>query len=255
MLTFSEPPTVIEGVTPSQQIREDLAAKKKKVALAFSRGKDSIAAWLALRDAGVEVVPYHMHRIPDPDQPERGIRGLAFVEDSLRYFEDWFQTPILRVMHPAWYRQLSNFVFQPPGRIATIDACELIVPSYEDLVDIIRAEAGLPSDTFACDGVRAADSPQRRVAMASHGPINYNQHKIHIVWDWRKRHIREAIAQSGIKLPVDYDLWDRSFDGIDLRFLPGLRDTFPDDWDRLLFWFPLVDLYLYRQTLTPVTKG
>ena len=249
MIQFSEPPTVIEGVTPSQQIREELAASGRPVLLAFSRGKDSIAAWLAMREAGINVVPYHMHRLPDPDQPAKGLRGLAFIEENLSYFEDWFGTRILRVIHPAWYRQISNFVFQPPGRIAPIDALQLPVPTYEELVAIVREELGLPPDTYACDGVRAADSPQRRVAMASHGPINYNQHKIHIVWDWRKKHIREAIAQSGIKLPVDYELWNRSFDGIDYRFLPGLRDRFPEDWQRLLFWFPMVDLFIFRHDM------
>lgn len=42
--------------------------------LAFSRGKDSIAAWRALRDAGVEVKPFHLYLVP----------GLAFADESDR---------------------------------------------------------------------------------------------------------------------------------------------------------------------------
>ena len=53
----------IPDVTPSAQLRAQLAGET--VILAFSRGKDSLAAWLALREAGVNVVPYHMYLIPE----------------------------------------------------------------------------------------------------------------------------------------------------------------------------------------------
>jgi tRNA(Ile)-lysidine synthase TilS/MesJ len=47
-----------------------------KTLLAFSRGKDSIAVALALRDK-IEVVPFHYDDLP----------GLEFVEESLAYYE------------------------------------------------------------------------------------------------------------------------------------------------------------------------
>ena len=40
----------IEGVRPSAEIRADLAAEGRPVLLAFSCGKDALAAWLAMRD-------------------------------------------------------------------------------------------------------------------------------------------------------------------------------------------------------------
>lgn len=45
--------------------------------LAFSRGKDSIAAWLELGESGLfpEIVPFHLDGCP----------GMSFVEGSLRY--------------------------------------------------------------------------------------------------------------------------------------------------------------------------
>jgi predicted PP-loop superfamily ATPase len=50
--------TTIEGQPTSAEVRASLAGEGRPVLLAFSRGKDSIAAWLALRDAGVDVVPF-----------------------------------------------------------------------------------------------------------------------------------------------------------------------------------------------------
>lgn len=119
---------------------------------------------------------------------------------------------------------------------------------------IARAELGLPADAWVCDGVRAADSPVRRIAMASHGPLNHAHKRCHVVWDWRKYHVYTAIEQCGIRLPRDYDWFGRTFDGIDRRFLEPLRKHAPDDYERVLAWFPLAPLELMRPHLA-VTPG
>lgn len=52
--------------------------------LAFSRGKDSIAAWLTLRKYFDNVVPLFWYLVPD----------LEFELESLDYFERFFGTKI-----------------------------------------------------------------------------------------------------------------------------------------------------------------
>ena len=149
----------IPGVKPSQVLRDEL--RGETVILAFSRGKDSVAAWLALREAGVEVLPYHMYLVPD----------LAFVDKSLSYFAEWFGCgPILNLPHPSLYRWLSNLVYQSPERCGVIERCGLVVPDYEDMNPIVREHFGLPPDTWVCNGVRAADSPNRRMAISQPRP-------------------------------------------------------------------------------------
>ena len=68
--------STIEGVIPSTEVRAWLAHQPDPVMLAFSRGKDSVAAWLALREAGVPVVPYYCYLIP----PDPAGRLLSFEE-------------------------------------------------------------------------------------------------------------------------------------------------------------------------------
>ncbi len=92
------PLITIEGRPSSAQLLTQLAQEGNPVLLAFSRGKDSIAAWLALREHGVEVVPYHLYSIP----------GLTFVDESLKVFEDFFDTKIIDLPHPALYRWLTR---------------------------------------------------------------------------------------------------------------------------------------------------
>jgi hypothetical protein len=66
----------IDGLPPSEQLLTELAAEGNPVLLGFSRGKDSLAAWLAMREHGIDVVPYHLYSIP----------GLRFVDDSIAFF-------------------------------------------------------------------------------------------------------------------------------------------------------------------------
>lgn len=229
-------PIVIDGVTPSEQLRRQLAAEGKPVMLAFSRGKDSIAAWLALREAGVEVIPYHLHLIP----------GLDFVAESLAYFETVFGTKILDLPHPSLYRWLAHAMFQPPERVRTLEAARIAVPSYQDIERQIRDQLQLPADTWVCDGVRAADSPNRRTSLLKHGPVNTSRLTQKVVWDWRKAHVYGAIREHGIKLPVEYEWFGRSFDGVDMRFLGPIREHAPADYALILAWFPLADLEFDR---------
>lgn len=100
---------------------------------------------------------------------------------------------------------------------------------------------------LVADGVRAADSPMRRISIKTHGSISRNRGRYHPVWDWLKADLVNAFRSSGVRLPVDYEMFGRSFDGLDIRFLAPLKRHRPADYRRVLEWFPLADLEVYRQ--------
>jgi hypothetical protein len=230
-------PTTLPGIPPSPEVLARLRAEDRPVLLAFSRGKDSIAAWVALRDAGITVRPFYLYSIP-------GL--LDFEQVSLAYFEDVFDCPIPLYPHPGLYRQLRNFVFQPPERWPVIAAAKLPNLTHEKVNDGVRADYGLPPDTWVADGVRAADSLVRRGAIATHGAFRPGVKKVSPIWDHTKAETMALIDGAGIRLPIDYDWWGRSFDGLDYRFLGPLAKHAPQDFARVLDWFPLAELELYR---------
>ena len=219
-------------------LREVARRSHGTVLLAFSRGKDSIAAWLALRTVpGLRIIPYHMSLIP----------GLEFEEASLRDFEQIFGCRIKRLVHPSFLRMIRECVFQPPARVRIITALGVPTPSYRDTTDALIAEMDLPTDTLVCNGVRCADSPYRRLAVNRAGPIHGGTAKI--IWNWSKTRTLDTISEAGVSLPVDYELWGRSWDGIDYRFLAPLRARFPRDYARVMEFFPLADLEMYRKEM------
>ncbi len=238
-------PTIIKGQPTSAEIRDRLAAEHRPVLVAFSGGKDAIAAELALQDAGIETVLAHLFYIPGRNPG----RTLDFVERGLTDLEQALGKPVHRYPHPSFYRWLNNFVFQPPERCEVIEAARLPIPDYATMWTFIREDLGLAPDTWVADGVRASDSIVRRASFTRHGVMKPKDRKVSPVADWLKGEVLDRIAAANITLPVDYELFGRSFDGIDLRFLKPISERFPDDFARILDWFPLADLELFRANM------
>ena len=86
----------------------------------------------------------------------------------------------------------------------------------------------------------------RRSAVNQYGPINWKRNTFWPVWDMYKDELISLIEASQVRLPIDYKLFGRSFDGIDYRFTKPIRDNLPEDYQRILDWFPLAHLDIYR---------
>ena len=229
-----------------RQVMEEIAEiTGGRCLLAFSRGKDSIAAWLELRESGLfsEIVPFHLDGCP----------GMSFVEESLQYFEDWFQAKIIRLPHISFYRQLGTCLFQPPERIRIIrelgfDQCTRF--TYNDVRCWLAEDLGWDvKTTWTATGVRVADSPRRRIHITRSRARNFKQGQFYPCFDMLIADVRAIIARYGIKLPPDYEMFGRSFDGLDYRFAGPLQKHRPEDFERLRFWFPLVDLEILRHDM------
>ena len=89
-------PTHIKGQPTSEEVIARLREEGRPVLLSFSCGKDSIAAWIALEEGGVEVAPVYMYCVPPGT--------LSLVEDDLAYFERAFGARIRRYPHESYYR-------------------------------------------------------------------------------------------------------------------------------------------------------
>lgn len=235
---------VLDGVIPSEDLLRKMAKTTDKVVLAFSCGKDAIAAWLNLRRY-FKVYPYYMYVVPD----------LEFIERGIRYYEDFFETHIVRVPQPQFWKWIDNNIFQPSHRTST--TWDLGVPLYDkdELRDILCDEWGLSRDTWSATGVRAADSMTRRTHFKSHGPVNHRRRMFAPVWDWTKQKLVNELNRAGVKLTVDYHLFGRSFDGIDFRFIYPIKRYFPDDYAKIIEWFPMAELEIKRYEFNQARKA
>ena len=223
----------------SAELCEQMARECDTAILAFSTGKDSIAAWLQMRRYFKRIIPYYCYSVP----------GLEFVEKSLCYYEDFFGTHIYRLPHRSFYRWMRGMVFQPPPHVTKIEALDLPGEEYDDAMigELIRGIAKLPDGAYVGTGVRMADSPMRRVGLKTHGCINHNLKRFYPVYDWKKSDLLREFDEAGVKLPPDYRLFGRTFDGIDFRFLSPIKENYPRDYEKILAYFPLAELEIMRR--------
>lgn len=210
------------------------------VILPFSCGKDAVAAWLQLRRYFDRIIPVHFEAVP----------GLSFVREAIAYYERFFGTTIHVYPHPSFFRMLRGLVFQPPERCATIEEIDFPKFDYANAQADLRKRFNAPN-AYAGTGVRAADSLIRRAAARTHGTLNPRKREFWPVYDWVTADLDREFRAVNVKLPVDYEMFGRTFDGIDERFLRPIKERFPDDYARILEWFPLADLEIFRRNLSP----
>lgn len=210
------------------------------VLLSFSRGKDAIASLHQARRFFGRVVLYHLDMLPEP---------LRLETEDLRRWEDHLGCEILRYPQPGVVRQLRSLVYQPPGRIAPLLGAEL--PASYDYAAIeahLRRRVGVPG-AFVALGSRATDSMVRRANIKTNGALHPTRRTFFPIFDWNIDRVIDAVVAVGMGLPDDYKMFGRTLDGISQDYLVPLRERYPDDYERVLRWFPLADAAIHRTTL------
>jgi 3'-phosphoadenosine 5'-phosphosulfate sulfotransferase (PAPS reductase)/FAD synthetase len=222
----------------STQVIQLVRKHQSKVLLSFSRGKDSLAAWLVLREHFDEVIPFYLDKIP----------GLEFVEQSLRDYEEYFGCHIYRLAHPTTNDMIVSLTDQPPERRRIIQQMtpHLIDFSYNDVREALLEFLGEQEDMLYATGVRSADSMTRRGALAKYGAITWNQFKFHPVFDYSKQQIIDLFTKHKAFLPVDYDLMGRTFDSTQLSAILPIKKHFPRDYERIREMYPMVEAEIFR---------
>lgn len=221
----------------SEELNEYLSTRHDTVLLAFSLGKESICSWLTLCKYFKKIIPYYLYTVPD----------LEFINKSVSYYEAFFNTRIIQLPHPSLFRMLNNLVFQPPQHCSIVEQMYLPRIDYEDIRKRLIIDYKLDKEIYIAQGVRRDDSLQRRIVIKRYGVLNDKRHIFYPIFDWNKQRLVECLKENKIKLPIDYQLFGRSFDGIDYRFLKPIHDFFPADYRRIIELFPLAELELKRR--------
>lgn len=241
ILIFNKLYVIIKSMRVNMTLDEmllDIYPKSPTVLLSFSRGKDAWACWCALKDK-IDFVPFHYYAGPP---------GLEFIEESQAYAEKKMGKRIINLPAPMLYNMLSakSCDAQTPARVLPLQELDRQPFTFEQLQDFAINVAGLDPGTYTALGVRAKDSARRALFFKTHGPLIHSKRKFYPVWDWDKDKLIEELKRHDVKLPVDYELWGRTFDGLYYNFLVKIRERFPRDYQKILDWFLLIDMEIYR---------
>jgi len=224
----------------SEKLCEGIAAKSDTVINSFSMGKDSIASYIQLKRYFKNVHNVFYFIIPN----------LKFQRESLDYYEQKFGEKITVIPSPHFYHYLYNLLYQSPDRITYIDNQiydgKLYIPKYDELFSYVKEDLNIPQDTYVATGVRRDDSLTRRLSIKKTGAENKKRKQFFPVFDWSISKVRQEIKDSGIKLPIDYKIWGRTWDGVQYQFIKGVKENFPEDYETIKFWCPLCEIDFLR---------
>ena len=235
----SEQPALQTHFSCSDELCEYMSGLSNGCALlAFSTGKDSIVSWLKMRRYFRRIFPYYLYCVPG---------NLEFIDKSIRYYEDFFGCHIAQLPHPSLYGFWNEAVFQAPENLRILEEANLYSFTYFEINSMIRSTDDELINAYQATGVRSADSIVRRTSMIKHGQVNHKDMRFFPVFDYKKDDMLRELEAANIALPIDYEWFGRSFDGIDYRFTSVIKENAPDDYDRIVKAFPLVELDILRQ--------
>ena len=164
----------------SNELCEQISERTNgKVILSFSCGKDSIAAWIQLKRYFKEIIPVYYYLIPD----------LSFIEKSLRYYEDFFETKILRSPNPNLLKMLNSAMYQTEESFEIIKSCDIPIYTMDEMFNQVRVNIFQDNNVFVGTGVRASDNLTRFTTVKVHGAVNENRKQFFPIYDWNKQRL------------------------------------------------------------------
>lgn len=224
------------GLTPQAIAQQAKRLGLNNVVLSFSGGKDSLAAWIVMRDAGINVVPCYKAQFPD----------LEFEQGMIRYYEKFFGTKIHQVLHAGFYNMMSQSVFADPIMLRYQELLNFRErPDNDAIMQKWKKKHGyelLPTVI----GLKKGDSAQRFMRIARAGVITKDKRFIYPMANASDKMCFQILKAAGCPLPSFYQENGESFDTLRITTLDWIQKHAPKDWERIQFWLPFIKLEYVR---------
>jgi phosphoadenosine phosphosulfate reductase len=209
----------------------DLLREKQKesdeILLAFSGGKDSLVCLDLCSRVFKTVKCFFMHFVPN----------LKCTEDALDYARARYNVSIVQYPHWVLIKCLKEGVYCDEGNNSET------LPDWtlRDVYDLAKADA---QTKYIVTGAKDADSLWRRRFFTT------TKHWSDLVYPIRKWNKLDVLAYCKVRnIPVPKMSTAASATGVDLS-TPSLlfvHQHFPEDFKRLLKWFPYAEAVVKRQ--------
>lgn len=218
--------TAISVYAASLEECRKTAETSPECVVGYSGGKDSLATLQLAVQAFRRVVCVHLYLIP----------GLDFVEKRLQFARDRFGVEVVEYPAPALLNAIRYGHYRPAVPKAFIGIQKF---TLDMMIRLAGQELGIKTLMI---GRRETDFLTRKVAMrggmlAGENPIR----------EWMKYDVMAYLRRHD--LPIPESAGDAR--GVDLtaESLMWIHDTFPDDWQKLLRYFPFAEAILHRKQL------
>ena len=197
-----------------------------EVIVLFSGGKDSVVTLDLCRRYFPRVRMVFMYYV----------KGLAFQEQIIRYYENLYGIECERVPH----FELSNFL-----RYGTFRPHDMSVPILKT-ADIYNHARELTGIHWIAGGERAADSLVRNAMIKASGSIDQKRGRFYPLAEWTKADVTNYIKKYKLKVGAESRELGFSFRSLEYKCLRVIRADYPGDFAKIQEWFPLVEVEMKR---------
>jgi hypothetical protein len=211
----------------------------RKATIGFSTGKDSVCGLDMLIKAGIEPLPVFFYQVP----------SLQFVEDNLKMYEDYFGLRIVRLPHPILYDHINHQDWQPYDKVLTIGQFDLGRITFAMMNEMYLKANNIKGFEYDCNCMKMADSLNRRLTLSKLPDIDHKKKIIYLTKYLSKQDVFDYIKENNIPLTKDYEIFGISWDGLAYHFLYGIKKYYPNDYEKIKEYFPLIEAEIFRYKL------
>lgn len=213
--------------------------RDSQVCIGVSGGKDSIVTLALCRSRFASVRGYFLYTIP----------GLSFQENFLCHLEKLYDCPIDRLPNPHLTSHFKSSTFRHP----TARNRKVRHISIRDIENHLRSKHG--TFQYVAVGEKGSDSMERQAMIRKCGGIDHARKRIYPLSFWNDSMVYSYIRQQRLPMPVDYHLLNQTADRKlrDRSFVPFasdqllvIRERYPDDYDRIMRFFPFLEANVFR---------
>lgn len=205
--------------------------KERGCLVAFSGGKDSITTLSLCRRAFENVEAFYMYMVP----------GLECIEGPIRRICQKLDVQLRMVPHWHLSEILKKGVYSPKLRANTIKNLK-----QRDIEAFLKAKSGL---SWCAYGHRMSDSVSRRYYLRKRGIVDLDRMRLAPIYDWKTSEVIRYLELNGLNynMPTFGSDKDRGH-GFTLKkdCITWLKDNYPDDYGRVLEFFPAVGALEFR---------
>lgn len=228
----------------------DSLAPRRRVLLWYSTGKDSVAAWWALKQRGYTVVPVLRQLLP----------GLSFFDAPLKAHEEFFGQEVTVIPHQSvLLAERAQSFHDDFDSINLSDASKDLIngasTSKASQVRIREHTNDALIDEFDCDvsivGTKASDSLHRRTHFKVDGPYTAKERLFALNWRLQKNAPFRIMIDNKIPIPRYYVWLGRSPElHLDYEFY-FIKKYHPEDYERIVSYLPGVDACVKKHEFAP----
>lgn len=217
----------------AESLCEMIAKEQDACFMSFSGGKDSIASMLFMRKYFKRIIPVFFYRIP----------GLSFIDEKIKYFEDFFGERIIQLPHPATISQFNGCLFQNLEHRKLIEKMQIPNVTYFQFFEKLKEKYGIK---WVGVGNRATDNTMRWMSFTRTGAVNFEKRNFWPIFDHSNEDVLKLIKDAKIDMPDDYRMFGKTFDSLQNRFISVIKKEYPQDFETIKLYFPLIEIEILR---------